>query len=72
MKVIKKGPENEAWGKELVCKGSGLGKGSAGCGALLLVAPADVLSHYYDGDTTHWFVCPDCGVKTYVKSSDFK
>ncbi len=71
MKTIKKGSENANWGKELVCKGTGIGK-TAGCGALLLVSPADVHEHYYDGDTSYWFVCPECHVKTYVKPADFK
>ena len=72
MKVIKKGSENDSFGKELTCKGSGLGKGKGGCGAILLVKPCDVMSSSYDGDTSYWFVCPECGAHTYVSYTTFK
>jgi len=76
MKVLKKGSENEVFGKEFTCVGSGVGKGKGGCGAVLLVKPADVSEHHYTdisgtGDTEYWFVCPECGAKTYVSSSVF-
>lgn len=76
MKVIKSGKDNESFGKELTCKGYGVGKGSAGCGAVLLVKPADVESSYGvymgEGETSYWFVCPECGVSTSVKENTFK
>ena len=74
MEVLEKGPDPKA-GKKMRCRGYGTGK-SAGCGALLLVSPRDVessTSHDYGGgaDTDYYFVCPECKVKTYVKSSLF-
>jgi len=73
MKLIKKGSENTNFGKEFVCKGYGLGKKVGGCGAVLHVVPADILTHTdCDGDASYWFVCPDCGAKTYVKYDAFK
>lgn len=72
MKVLKSGAENDAFGKEFVCKGTGLGKKYGGCGALLLVKPRDVESSCPDDDWYYWFVCPECGAKTYVKEANFK
>lgn len=69
MRVLKKGPDTD-WGKELRCMGYGLGT-TGGCGALLLVSPRDVKSHYDDGDTSYWFVCPECGARTHVTSRTF-
>lgn len=74
MRVLKKGPDTD-WGKEFRCKGYGTGA-TAGCGALLLVSPRDVKSattRDYDGgsDTSYWFVCPECGAKTYVSYNAF-
>jgi hypothetical protein len=70
MKVLKKGPDTD-WGKEMRCTGSGMGK-TAGCGALLLVSPSDIKEAYYqDGETTYWFVCPECSVSTYVRHNAF-
>jgi hypothetical protein len=72
MKLIKKGLDNPNFGKEFVCKGYGLGKGG-GCGAVLHVVPADICVHTdSDGDSSYWFVCPDCGAKTYVAYNAFK
>ena len=72
MKVLKSGKENASWGKEFNCKGSGTGK-TAGCGALLLVSPRDVKSesNYDYGHASYWFVCPECGAKTYVSWNAF-
>lgn len=72
MKVLKKGFENASFGKEFTCVGSGLGKGKGGCGAVLHLVPADVETSYYDGDSTYWFTCPECGAKTYLKYDAFK
>ncbi|MEK7623825.1 MAG: hypothetical protein AAB408_04135 [Patescibacteria group bacterium] len=73
MKVLKKGSENTNFGKEFVCKGYGLGKGVGGCGALLHLVPADVLSSTdWEGDSMYWFVCPECHAKTYMKHDAFK
>ncbi len=72
MKVLKKGSDNANFGKEFVCKGYGLGKKVGGCGALLHVVPADIEKCTdSDGDASYWFVCPDCGAKTYVKYDAF-
>lgn len=73
MKVIKKGFENADFGKDFVCKGYGLGPKAGGCGAVLHVVPADICVHTdRDGDSAYWFVCPECGAKTYVKHDAFK
>jgi hypothetical protein len=73
MRVIKKGSENTDWGKDLTCKGNGLGKGVGGCGAILHVTPADIARHTdSDGDSSYWFVCPECSAKTYVNHNTFK
>lgn len=73
MKVLKSGKENN-FGKELVCKGTGVGK-EGGCGALLLVAPGDVKEHSYysygDHEVDYYFMCPECHVKTHVSPSSF-
>lgn len=63
------------WGKELKCKGHGIGK-TAGCGALLLVSPRDITttrsSDYGGGsDTTYSFTCPECGACTEVSYNTF-
>lgn len=72
MKVLKKGCENTSFGKDLVCKGHGLGKKVGGCGALLHVVPADVEKYVdSDGDASYWFTCPECGAKTYVSYDTF-
>ena len=72
MKVLKKGAENANFGKDLVCKGYGLGKKVGGCGALLHVMPADVEKHVdWEGDASCYFVCPECGAKTYVTYDTF-
>lgn len=72
MKVLKKGSENTSFGKELVCKGHGLGKGKGGCGAVLYVVPADVeTSTDWEGDVSYFFTCPECSAKTYVKYDTF-
>lgn len=73
MKVIKSGKDNHDFGKELTCKGYGLGPKVGGCGAVLLVKPCDIAVHTdHDGDSTYWFVCPECGAKTYVSWNAFK
>lgn len=73
MRLIKKGSDNPAWGKEMTCKGNGLGKGVGGCGAILHVTPADILSSTdFEGDASYWFTCPECKAKTYVRYSDFR
>ena len=72
MKVLKKGCDNANFGKEFVCRGYGLGKKVGGCGAVLHVVPADVEKYTdCDGDSSYWFVCPECGAKTYVKYNAF-
>lgn len=76
MKVLKKGFENASFGKDVVCSGSGMGKGKGGCGAVLHVVPADIheatYSDYGGGsDTSYWFVCPECGASTYVRYNLF-
>ena len=75
MKVIKKGFENAEFGKDFICKGVGFGKGKGGCGAVLHVVPADVVTYSSsdpDFSDSHWFVCPECGAKTYVTHDMFK
>ena len=77
MRVIKKGSDNEEFGKDLVCRGDGVGRGRGGCGSILRVMPRDVesdsCSDYGGGsDTYYWFVCPECRVKTYVDPKVFK
>ena len=73
MKVLKSGKDNDSFGKEFVCKGHGLGKKVGGCGAVLLVKPGDVETHVdSEGDNSYWFVCPECGAKTYVSWNAFK
>lgn len=69
MKVIKKGAENDEYGKKLTCTGNGVGKGRGGCGAVLLVKPGDLTAASYKDvsgttDTDYSFVCPECGVTT--------
>lgn len=76
MKVIKSGKDNKSFGKEFVCKGYGVGK-TGGCGAVLHVMPRDIMSATYSdygggSDTSYWFVCPECGAKTYVGYDAFK
>lgn len=74
MKVITSGKDSD-FGKELTCEGYGLGKKVGGCGAVLLVKPCDIESRCGYGDyddTTYWFVCPECGAKTYVSHDTFK
>ena len=49
------------------------GKKVGGCGAVLLVKPGDVETHVdSEGDNSYWFVCPECGAKTYVSWNAFK
>ena len=73
MKVIKKGPENSAAGKQFTCKGYGLGKGKGGCGAVLHVVPGDIhVSTDWEGDESYWFACPVCKAKTYVSYDEFE
>lgn len=74
MQVLQKGPDPQGC-RELRCRGYGTGK-TAGCGALLLVAPRDVQSQTstdYGGgtDTDYYFVCPECHVRTYVRYNLF-
>lgn len=74
MKVIKSGKDRKH-GKKLTCRGYGTGE-TGGCGALLLVSPRDVMSATYSdygggSDTSYWFVCPECGAKTYVSWNTF-
>ncbi len=74
MKVLKKGRDQKGRCRKYTCTGRGGGGG--GCGAKLLVSEADVKSRTYhemDGgtDTCHWFVCPECGVETYVSDDAF-
>ena len=72
MKVITKGCDNPNFGKEFVCKGNGLGPKVGGCGAVLHLVPADIsvyVSSEYDN--SYWFVCPECGAKTYISYNAF-
>ncbi len=67
MEVVRSGKDDREFGKEFTCRGNGFGKGVGGCGAVLRLMPCDVACHVdCDGDATHWFVCPECGAKTYL------
>lgn len=72
MRLIKKGCDNPNFGKEVTCKGNGLGKGVGGCGAILHIVPSDVFYRYLgDGDYNAWYECPECRAKTPVRDDLF-
>lgn len=73
MKVLKKGRPQKGWAKKSKCTGAGNGNG--GCGAKLLIEEGDLFftySHHYDGSSETYitFKCPECTIKTDIKSSD--
>ena len=72
MTIIKSGKDNLSFGKEMTCKGHGLGKKIGGCGAILLVKPCDIdKTTDGEGDTSYSFTCPECGAKTYIAYNAF-
>ena len=70
MKVLEKG---KGWNIEVRCTGNGNGGG--GCNALLLVEEDDIyMTSNTDmvGDTDYYYTitCPECKVKTDIKTTD--
>ena len=66
MKLIKAGRKQDGWACEQVC--SGLGHGTGGCGAVLLVEEDDLFASIVKTQQgeCHWmtFRCNQCGVHT--------
>ena len=65
MKTIKKGRKQKGWAKEVEC--TGIGHGSGGCGAILLIEEADIYETGSGGEGSDFqrtFKCQECGVET--------
>lgn len=70
MRVIKEGPGQPVWTKELVCTGEGFLGG--GCEARLLVSSEDVTyeeltSSFGSLGDIYYFTCPLCGMSTEIE-----